>query len=295
MKLTYDVLWFEDQFEAISRSVERLEGFIREKGLIPVFEKRESISEDEIYELSDKLEKNNPYDLVIFDFEMGDGYLDGIEIAKILRSNIYTDMVFYSGKKPDELSDMVYEKGIQGVYVVHKMNLIEDLEPLINDQIKKISSLNGARGLVMSESSQIDIELRNSVLEVISGLSDEELKSVENSIRDRLHRKLGERSKAVASDSIDGIIKNTMILDNDTLRKTCKDVFSSTTVFNEGGKYQATQRERNFLAHNPHEKLECGDILVKGHSSERRYNHNEFSRVRRELIELKSLLSQISD
>ncbi|UPR26399.1 hypothetical protein ITG08_06600 [Vibrio cyclitrophicus] len=293
MKLTYDVLWFEDQFDAIAPSVERLEGFIRDEGLIPVFEKRNGITEDEIYDIADKLDKNNPYDLVIFDFDMGDESLNGIDIAKILRTNIYTDMVFYSGKKPDEISELVYRNGIQGVYIAHKLNLIDDVEPLIQDQIKKISSLNGARGLLMSESSQIDMDLRNKAISFLSDLSDDGLSKVESDIRDRLIVKLAGREGEIKKLDLDKIISNTMIMDNDTLRKTCKDIFSGSTLFNEGGKYQVTQQERNFLAHNPHEVLENGDILVKGIRKERNYNHGEFSRVRKELIELKSLLNEI--
>ncbi len=293
MKLTYDILWFEDQFDAITPSVSRLEGFIRDQGLIPVFEKRSGITEDEIYTLADKLEKNNPYDLVIFDFDMGDGSLDGIEIAKILRTNIYTDMVFYSGKKPDEINELVYKNSIQGVYIAHKLNLIDEVEPLIQDQIKKISSLNGARGLLMSESSQIDIDLRNKIIGVIQSLDIDKLSKVDKAIRSRLKNKIQNRDKDIEVLDIKKIISNTIIMDNDTLRKTCKDIFSSSTLFNEGGKYQVTQQERNFLAHNPHEILENGDILVKGITKEKNYNHGEFSRVRKELIELKSLLNEI--
>ncbi|HHF3033330.1 TPA: hypothetical protein ACPJ1C_002525 [Vibrio diabolicus] len=293
MKLTYDILWFEDQFDVIAPSVSRLEGFIRDQGLIPVFEKRSGITEDEIYTLADKLEKNNPYDLVIFDFDMGDGSLDGIEIAKILRTNIYTDMVFYSGKKPDEINELVYKNGIQGVYIAHKLNLIDDVEPLIQDQIKKISSLNGARGLLMSESSQIDIDLRSKIIGFIHALENDDLSKIDQEIRNRLTNKIQDRGEKIKGLDIDKIISNTMIMDNDTLRKTCKDIFSSSTLFNEGGKYQVTQQERNFLAHNPHEVLENGDILVKGITKEKNYNHGEFSRVRKELIELKSLLNEI--
>lgn len=293
MKLTYDILWFEDQFEAIGPSVARLEGFVRDEGLVPVIEKRSGISEIEIYELADKLDRNNPYDLVIFDFDMGDESLNGIDIAKVLRTNIYTDMVFYSGKKPDEVSELVYKNGIQGVYIAHKLNLIDDVEPLIQDQIKKISSLNGARGLMMSESSQIDIDLRNKIISVVNLLEEEPLSKLDRDIRSRLSIKLNNREDQVKELDIRDIISSTMIMDNDTLRKTCKDIFTSSTIFNEGGKYQITQQERNFLAHNPHEILDNGDILVKGIKKEICYNHAEFSRVRKELIELKSLLNEI--
>ncbi len=293
MKLTYNILWFEDQFDAITPSVDRLEGFIRDEGLIPVLEKRNGITEEEIYKISDKLERNNPYDLVIFDFDMGEGSLDGIEIAKILRTNIYTDMVFYSGKKPDEISELVYKNGVQGVYIAHKLNLIDEVEPLIQDQIKKISSLNGARGLVMSESSQIDIDLRNKVINVVKGFSREELDTITKKIKERLSSKLNERGKKLEELEVYDIIFSTMLMDNDTLRKTCKDIYTSSTIFNEGGKYQVTQQERNFLAHNPHELLDNGDILVKGLNKNRTYNHSEFSRVRKELIELKSLINEI--
>lgn len=294
MKLTYDILWFEDQFEALSPSIERLEEFIRGEGIIPSIEKREGISENQIYEIADQLEKNNPYDLVIFDFDMGEDSLNGIEIAKILRTNIYTDMVFYSGKKPQEISRLVYENGIQGVYVVHKVSLIDDVEPLIKDQVKKMSSLNGARGLLMSETSQFDIELRNNLVAILKESTEEKQQKILEKLQERASEKYQNKLFKIQEFSFEELILNSMIIDNDLLRKTCKDVLNDTILFNEGGKYQTTQLERNFLAHNPHEKLESGDVVVTNGKKSKQYNHEEFSRVRKEIIELKSLLNEVN-
>lgn len=286
MKLTYDVLWFEDQFDALKTTVSRFENSIKRKGLIPNIVKKDKISKADVYLLQEKLEKSNPYDLIIFDFDMGATSMDGIEIAQILRTSIYTDMVFYSGKKPAELKKMIFDAGIEGVFTAYKNKLIDDVKPIIEDQIKKYSSLNGARGLIMSESSDFDIQLRRKISEHIDSISVEDSKIFLEKIKTRLTEKLGLASKAISSKSAKEIILSSIIMDSDTLRKTCKDIIDKE-FFSEGGDFQKMQQERNFLAHNPHELMDNGDIQVINGKRNKTYNHQEFQRVRKDLIEVK--------
>lgn len=289
MKLTYDVLWFEDQFDALRRTVNRFENSIKRKGLIPNIVKKDKISKEDVYLLQDKLDKSNPYDLIIFDFDMGVTSLDGIEIAQILRTSIYTDMVFYSGKKPAELKRMIFDAGIEGVFTAYKNKLIDDVEPIIDDQIKKYSSLNGARGLIMSESSDFDIQLRRKISAHIDNITIEESEALLEKIKTRLTKKFGQATKTISRKSLKEIVLSSIIMDSDTLRKTCKDIIDEE-FFSEGGEFQKMQQERNFLAHNPHVLLDNGDIQVTRGTTNKTYNHQEFQRVRKDLIEVKKKL-----
>ena len=92
MKLEYKVLWFEDQFEYIEDDIQSICGLVREHGFIPIVERRTGITEGEIDELSHRLDSYNPYDLIIFDYDLGTASAGGLQIATKLRASIYTDM-----------------------------------------------------------------------------------------------------------------------------------------------------------------------------------------------------------
>ncbi|MGI1671263.1 MAG: hypothetical protein K6L74_13200 [Neptuniibacter sp.] len=295
MKLTYDILWFEDQFSALRPSITRLSRFITSKGLIPNIEERTSITVDEIYRLGERLEKHNPYDIIIFDFDMGSGSPDGIEIARALRANIYTDMVFYSGKKPDEIDQIVFENRIQGVFVIHKPDLYNSISPLVEDHIKRISSLNGARGMLMSEWSEIELDLRDFLINKVRGLDDETRLSAEKSILRRLVKQTSERLKKLqnAPDVYD-VISDSMRCDFSIIRRSLHSLHKEHSFFGEDSQVQQMQGERNLLAHNKQSLNEDGSLRLTNPKGESRdYDIAEFERLRKSLIDLKHKVDQL--
>lgn len=295
MKLTYDILWFEDQFQALQPTINRLTRFIESQGLIPNIEKRNSISEEDIYVLGDRLEKNNPYELIICDFDMGNSSLSGIEIAIKLRANIYTDMVFYSGKIPETISQEVFDNSIQGVFVIHKPHFYEEISPLISDHIKKLSSLNGARGMIMSEWSEIELNLRNYLSTTIQGLDLDDRTYQEGALLKRLTRQTKERLKNLEKPGdVYNLINNSMVCDFSIIRRSLTSIFDGVELFQDDSVVHKMQNERNILAHNKQKVLEDGSLLIdapNGH--EKVYNIGEFKVLREKLIKLHKQLSEV--
>lgn len=298
MKLTYDILWFEDQFSAVGNGIRRLENFIAGKGLKLKIDRRESISEEDIHKLEERLEIYNPYDLMILDYDMGSDSLDGPEIARTLRKSIYTDMVFYSGGSPNKISKIIYEEKIQGVYIVHKTKLFDDISPLVADNIKKISSLNGARGMIMSEWSQIELQLRKFIVEHIRSLSDEERCKHEKEVFNRLLEKAKERLKFIEkydSSEVYELLADSLKSEFDIIRRSLIGLID-TSVFNHDNVFHQMQRERNLLAHNEHEVNHDGSLsVIDPKGNETTYNISEFQELRKRLIHLHHNVSELAE
>lgn len=292
MKLTYEILWFEDQFDTMRPSINRLCEAITNKGLIPIINEKTSISHEEIYELADRLEKSNPYDLIIFDYDMGNNNPSGANIAKQLRANIYTDMVFYSGGNPSQIDEIIYKQKIQGVFVIHKSNFFNEISPLVTDHIKKISSLNGARGMIMSEWSEIEISLRSFLTDKLGNLDDSEGKIHKKKILDRLLKQISSRKEKIqnATDIIE-LIKDPMICDFSIIRRSLSKIDETTDIYKDNCDLHNFQNERNILAHNRHEINSDGSISIYHPKGESKYNHTEFESLRKRLIELKKMIN----
>lgn len=293
MKLSYDILWFDDQFQELQYGIKRVENFIKSKGLIPKIEKRSNVTIQEIHDLSDKLDNHNPYDLVICDFDMGSHNPTGVEIAKELRAQIYTDMVFYSGNRPDAIEKIIFENRIQGVFVIHKPSLYMEITPIISDHIKKISSLNGARGLIMSEWSNIEIGLRQLLKSSISSLNHTDISEHKQKIIKRLIKQSKDRIKSLENNpDIFDLIENPFICDSSIIRRSLSALNEAEEIFKDNGDLHLIQNERNVLAHSEHRICDDGSLVVQGKKEDLVYNHEEFQRLRMALLNLKNKIEQ---
>ncbi len=290
MKLQYKILWFEDQFGEVEGDIERLKALVREYGFLPEIIRKNKISEDEIDLLSDKLYTYNPYDLVIFDYDLGTGSANGLSIATKLRATIYTDMVFYSGKVPDDLRKLLFDDKVDGVFIVHRPTLYDDIEPIIEDHIKRMSDINNMRGVVMSATSSIDILLRKSLLEKINGLGDDETKEVFDELKKRLNKKIIEQQgKVEKQDNIVDMVNNHFLTNFNIIKITLKSLYSDDSephyLLSDNQIIHNVQKERNNLAHQEDEYTDDGKLILHGKKEPVEYDFDEFKRIRNELLE----------
>ena len=108
MKIEYNILWFEDQFEEISATVDAVTNLLGDFGFEAKIEKIEVVTPDVVEALSLRLSGYNPYDLILFDYQLGGvERSDGVDVAKSLRKNLYSDMIFYSASPRSQLRDLL--------------------------------------------------------------------------------------------------------------------------------------------------------------------------------------------
>jgi hypothetical protein len=292
MKLEYKVLWFEDQFSEVEGDVERLEALVREYGFIPEFDHRDRISEQEIETLALSLEEYNPYDLIIFDYDLGGDSANGLNIAAHLRNKIYTDMIFYSGQIPQQLRKYLFDKEVDGVFIVHRDFFYDDIEPIVEDHIKKLSDLNNIRGVVMAVTSEIDQSIRDLLVEKVSSkLNADQKEELLIQTKKKLHKSLKSRIKKV--EEIDSIEKLTSSFTNHnifdfnrvrlTYLSTSEDGSQESTIFSDGSNLHQVINERNKLAHEK-AVINDGKLILKLASGNEKYDQEQFTKVRNLLL-----------
>ncbi len=154
MKLSYRVLWFDDQEQAIKPSVERVHGMIARLGFEPSVELR-IITADVAEPLKD-LPSQAEVDLVLMDWKLG-GQHDGAELARKLRLTFKdTDFIFYSSEPANTLRKLIFDKDIDGVFCVTRQHLSDRANSIIQGQLRRILDLNHMRGIVMAATSDLD-------------------------------------------------------------------------------------------------------------------------------------------
>ena len=171
MRIDFNVLWVDDQPDAINAQISAIErqmeaeGFQFNPSLCESPEELEGKVADDIF--------NDSVDLVLVDWDLG-ANLQGQDVIEIIREKVpYKDVVFYSAHTPvSTLRRLVYEKGLEGVYCASREELVEEVLGVFESLVKKVLDLDHARGIVMGATSDID-HMVNECLTAMHQLLDE--------------------------------------------------------------------------------------------------------------------------
>ena len=159
MKLEYRILWFEDDHESVQDVVDALRGLLRGQGFELVCVWGEC-NADTMTDTVERLRNYNPYDLMVFDYDLGSG-LTGEELAQTLRTKIWTEILYYSANRISaDLSRGMSERKVEGVFCAVRQNLEDRLWNIVESQIKRICDLNNMRGIVLDSMSSVDTAIR---------------------------------------------------------------------------------------------------------------------------------------
>jgi hypothetical protein len=164
MKLNYKILWIDDQIEDyIEMGIKsELETYIDTLGFIPTVACFEN---GNVAELSIKTIK---YDLILSDYNIEGANEQGdILIQKIRDGGVFTEVLFYSAQPDfDTIAKNLYRDRVSFYSLIGDESFKgfrEKAFNLIDHTVSKLQELNNIRGLVMSETSELD----NSVEEII--------------------------------------------------------------------------------------------------------------------------------
>lgn len=178
MKLEYKILWLDDYIKDFIdlEAIEEIEKHLTANGFIPNV-KTVKKSSDFFAVLDDS------YDLILTDFHMND--MNGDEVVEQIRSSKYsvmTEILFYTAK-----ADLKDTQKISRVSFLetnastdeHIEKVISRTIELIDLTIKKFQNIVTMRGMIMHETSTLDVEM----LEIIKkALINENLNFEELSI-----------------------------------------------------------------------------------------------------------------
>jgi len=294
MKINYKALWIEDQFEYIQPQIDDIEKMLKKNGFIFEMDKKTSLSDDDLVKLGDKLSQYNPYDIIIFDYDLGKETKKGNEIASELRQSIFTDMIFYSGKAAGELRQFLFKSRVEGVFTVNREKFAEEAWPIIEDQIKRICDINNMRGIILDEMSDIDLRMRELYNKKYADLPYEEKERQVKKIRGKLEENqdsIKAQVKNVNSETLPEMMKNPLKTDFNMVRIRLKELYDDDELLGEKGKLKKNQDIRNQFAHNK-AKYDEENGTVSLHGIPKAYTFDNFKDIRKELIDISNQIKK---
>lgn len=296
MKIDYEILWFEDQPDKLEHDLEAIRSYLWESGFTMKVEMRETLTSAEVDEIVDKISKYNKYDMIIFDYDLGNSP-KGSEIARRLRAEVYTDMIFYSGKEPESLRKILFDTKVDGVFIVDRRDLAEQIEPILEDHIKKACDVNGIRGIVMDETSRFDRLLREKCKKVLTDADAEQLERVRKDLVRRITDSAASRQKNAEKitcpiSALSDFQVSDFNLVRHRLAKLMVEVAEVASLLSDQGALKGMQDLRNRLAH-----LECiyseDGWMTLSDDAKDRFDFERFREIRKTLRDIGLALDAI--
>jgi len=292
MKIKYKVLWIEDHLKTVQPAIENIKDRLADYGFIFDVETRESLDDKDLEDLRVKLSKYNPYDMIFFDYDLGEKTKKGSEIARELRNTIFTDMIFYSGVAPNDLRKILFESEVEGVYTVSRTDLADDAWPIIEDQIKRICDINNMRGVILDEMSNIDLKIRDLYQNKYMNMNDDAKNIQVNKMKKRYEDNQKGLSKIIEdlnTENFPDIISNPLKAEFNIVRMRLSKMYNNEDLLGDKGSLQYNQDRRNAFAHKKSVYNEDkGTVSLNDSDKEKvkEYDFDDFKDIRKELIEL---------
>lgn len=296
MKINYEILWFEDQPDQLEHDLEAIRAYLSKSGFSMEVDMRKTLTNNDVDKIVDKISKYNKYDMIIFDYDLGDSP-KGSEIARRLRAEVYTDMIFYSGREPESLRKILFDTKVDGVFIVDRRDLADQIEPILEDHIKKACDVNGIRGIVMDETSRFDRLLREKCKQILADASAEELEQVRKDLVRRIKKSAASRQKNAEKISCPiSALSDFQVSDFNLVRHRLAKLMDKVTevfsLLSEEGELKEMQDLRNRLAHLECSYSEEGWMSLSDNADDR-FDFERFREIRKTLRDIGIKLENI--
>lgn len=167
MKLEYKILWLDDQIKDFIEDeiIQEIEEFLSKQGFRP-----EIITTSKSDDFFEKLD--NSYDLILTDYHLND--VNGDEVIKRIRSQDYsvmTEILFYTAKADLKDTDKISRVSFLETNTLlgdHRDEVLRATLNLIELTIKKFQNIVAMRGMIMHETSSLDVEMENVLQRILT-------------------------------------------------------------------------------------------------------------------------------
>ena len=177
MRLDFNVLWVDDQPNAIGAQIARIGSQMEHEGF--KFNPTHCSSLAEVNELIAEDVFQDEVDLILVDWDLGGGVHGQDVIERVREVAQYKDVVFYSAQTPAaELRRLAFDKGLEGVYCARREELVDEVLGVFESLVKKVLDLDHTRGIVMGATSDIDHMVHSSLIHMESRLDHEGKKAL---------------------------------------------------------------------------------------------------------------------
>ncbi|WP_298370915.1 response regulator [uncultured Lutibacter sp.] len=167
MKLDYKILWLDDQIKDFIEDeiIEEVSEYLSQQGFRP-----EIITASKSEDFFKKLD--NSFDLILTDYHLND--INGDEVIKKIRSQDYsvmTEILFYTAKADLKDTDKISRVSFLETNTLlgdHREEVLRATINLIELTIKKFQNIVAMRGMIMHETSSLDVEMENILQKILA-------------------------------------------------------------------------------------------------------------------------------
>lgn len=300
--LKYRILWVDDNIETfIDLAIDKeFEEHLSNLGFVPEIVKFETA--DKVLE---HLKTDRKFDVILSDLNLANDERGDTLISKIREGDIFTEVLFYSGKPGfEEIAKTLYQDRVSFFSLVGDegfRKFREKVYLLIKLTISKLQELNNIRGLVMSETSELD----NLVLEILQAYFSKESET-SHKLRGYIIRSIQESTKANTkrseklSEMDNNAILKERIFDADKKARSIDQLLElhglhKTEPFVDFyRKYKEDVLDkRNLLAHVKSDVIDGIQYLILSDGSGEKIDQDQCIEIRSNLKKYAELLKQI--
>lgn len=275
MTLDYKILWFEDNQTSFTTKSRQLKSVVEELGFV-FAEPRNEVDGENLETIDFTI-----YDLIIADLNLAHDVKGSSILDQIRAKDIYTEVVFYSSEGEDYVRAELLKYKIDGAYCAHRDNdeFIEKVSQVILTTIKKVQDLNNMRGLIMSETSDIEKTMKKiiklSLEKNAFGLRESLKQTIFENVQIKVNSKKSKFDTASSNDNINQIISDNVMFDASEKIKAVQQLIDlidhEVTYPHKGnqfkGSYSEITRKRNLLGHETPDIIEGKTIIGKDDSA----------------------------
>ena len=306
MKLHYKILWIDDQIEDyIELGIKaELETYIESLGFIPTVECFENGN------VAEQAINNVKYDLILSDYNIeGDNEQGDTLIQKIRDGGVYTEVLFYSAQPNfGEIAKNLYRDRVSFFSLIGDESYKDFKDKtfkLVNLTVSKLQELNNIRGLVMSETSELD----NTVEEILQSFlskNNEQSEALKKYICDAISESAKSNTKKAekfCEQDIHNIVKS-RLFDADKKSRAVNKMLEIIGEEEEQYKNFYTNYKndvldtRNDLAHAKSDTIDSIEYLIitrKGEEQPVRFNQEQCIEIRRNLRKHTDILKSVRE
>lgn len=301
MKLDYKILWLDDKMDVILDGEYDVEvsNFLIEEGFNPIIITVKN--EEDFFKNLD-----NSYDLIMTDYHLNEKEgttRDGDVIIKEVRekNSIFTEIMFYSaqGEVVDtvKLDRITFVDTRKIVGTDHYEKLIGKALNLIQLTIKKFQHIVAMRGMIMNETSTLDMQMLDIIRKSLGNdkVNFDELAPI---IYDELNQLYSSKSKFVNEcrdlGKFKSLAKDNFVFSADYKIKTLGQILISLKLENFSEEYKEEINSiRNKFAHAILLKDEKGREYFKHGESGLTFDENLCRKIRLDIIKHKKKFDEL--
>lgn len=308
MKLTYRILWFENESSWVESIEDEVKEILDENGL----ELETCVLEQEQEGFS-----YNNFDLILMDLNLAAGSSGDLLINSIRAFDVYTNVLFYSADGLPVIKQKAYRLGLEGVYFASrdKDSFLEKLRKVIRTTISKAQDLNNLRGLVMAEVSDLDVMMGEIVQRYLSQTKEnldrfhcKITRDLEKSLRKRLNKGGVDGATCKkdcthvwrdANATVTDIVSSVEFESSKKARAVnlvIKD-YNFPYTSQSGNFFEDYRTEiidvRNKLAHCKSEIVNGKEVLIARDGSKEEFGFDRFIKIRRDIKRFRDLFKKI--